>query len=180
MTCPLSSSPGDRLVDGTGKPWTVRDVRPQIDADTYDLVDNDGAPGYADIPRPDRWKAITEQDDPTDPPAGTSPAGTPSTTAIPTQGDPVSSPVSFELRNLVSVEDLARHIDSMSEGSDFILVAEKAAVMGDKLRGGGFGREMDTAVDGLEEAARRFAADVTDLRQSAADWAGTAASVRGA
>lgn len=90
------------------------------------------------------------------------------------------SPVSFELRNLVSVEDLARHIDSMSEGSDFILVAEKAAVMGDKLRGGGFGGEMDTAVDGLEEAARRFAADVTEMRQSAADWAGIAASVRGA
>lgn len=87
---------------------------------------------------------------------------------------------SFDIRTLIQAQDFARHIDSLSEDSDFILVAEKAAVMGGRLRGGGFGNEMGLAVDSFEETGRQFAVAVTALRETAANLARTAVSVQGA
>jgi hypothetical protein len=182
---PPEFKPGDRLVDGTGKPWTVRDVRPQIDADTYDLVDNDGAPGYADIPRPDRWKAITEQDDPTDPPAGTSPAGTPSTSAIPTQGDPVPSYTttanvpSVELNDLDSVRRFAEYIASLGEDSEFMQIVKQCKSFREQLREGGFGGHMDAAGSSFEETAGRLGQVGEEFCEEAQQVAGLAVNIAG-
>jgi hypothetical protein len=182
---PPEFKPGDRLVDGTGKPWIVRDVRPQIDADTYDLVDDDGAPGYADIPRPDRWKAITEQDDPTDPPAGTSPAGTPSPTAIPTEGAPVPSYTttanvpSVELNDLDSLKRFAEYISSLGEDSEFMQIVERCKSLRESLREGGFGGHVDQAGASFEETAAALGQLGTEFCEEAGQMAQLAANVAG-
>lgn len=99
-------------------------------------------------------------------------------TPTPTEGAPVP-PVSTELRTHVAVQDFAQQIDSMSESSDFIVAAEKARTIGEQSRAGGFGGEMDLAVDALEETARRFAQSVDSMREQAHELAKTSLSVQG-
>jgi hypothetical protein len=148
-------------------------------------MDETGAPGYADIPRPDRWKAITEQDDPTDLPAGTSPAGTPSTTAIPTQGDPVPSYTtsanvpSVELNDLDSLKRFAEYISSLGEDSEFMQIVERCKSLRESLREGGFGGHVDQAGASFEETAAALGQLGTEFCEEAGQMAQLAANVAG-
>lgn len=110
-------------------------------------------------PSADRPDAPTDPD--TDTPGGTVP------------------PISTELRTHVAVQDFAEQIDRISEASDFVMVAEKARTVGAQSRAGGFGGEMDLAVDDLEAAAKRFAQDVDSLREQAHALTKTSLSVQG-
>jgi hypothetical protein len=112
---------------------------------------------------------------PMDPPAGTSPAGR--TAPTPTNGAPM--PVPTELRTHTAVQDFAQQIDALTIASDFIVVAAKAHVIGEQSRAGGFGAEMDSAVDELEATARQFASAVDSLREQASKLAKTSMSVQG-
>jgi hypothetical protein len=108
------------------------------------------------------------------------PAGaSPETAKTPTSTNGAPMPAPTELRTHVAVQDFAQQIDQISEASDFIVVAEKARTIGEQSRAGGFGAEMDSAVDSLEETARQFAQAVDSMREQARRYAQTSMSVQG-
>jgi hypothetical protein len=113
---------------------------------------------------------------PADGPTDGAPA--PDATTPTTEGAAMPN-VPTELRTHVAVQDFAQQIDSLSEASDFVVAAEKARVIGEQSRAGGFGGEMDLATDALEETARRFAQSVDALREQAHELAKTSLSVQG-
>jgi hypothetical protein len=138
-------------------------------------------------PDPRLLKADPDPTD-TDLPAGTSPAGTPSTpstTAIPTQGDPVPSYTttanvpSVELNDLDSLKRFAEYISSLGEDSEFMQIVERCKSLRESLREGGFGGHVDQAGASFEETAAALGQLGTEFCEEAGQMAQLAANVAG-
>jgi hypothetical protein len=131
------------------------------------------------------WCPECARSQPADPPAGTSPAGTPSTTAIPTQGDPVPSYTtsanvpSVELNDLDSVRRFAEYIASLGEDSEFMQIVKQCKSFREQLREGGFGGHMDAAGSSFEETAGRLGQVGEEFCEEAQQVAGLAVNIAG-
>jgi hypothetical protein len=136
------------LTEADRRFWTARD------GGYSGPLDQDGRPGD-----PEQWPFKADPsptDTTTDLPAGTSPAGTPSTTAIPTEGDPVSVNVPSEINDLTTLHGFAQAvIEDAEENGPGSTYAQAAASISEYF-GRDFGREVNATASSFEEAAAAF------------------------
>jgi hypothetical protein len=126
--------------------------------------------------RPHQIEWIDQNADPADPPAGTSPDGTTTTT----EGEPVSANVpTVELNDLDSVRRFTEYVATLPEDSEFMQIVEQCKVIRENFRAGGFGGDMDSAGAAFEESAAALATAVTEFAEQSTQYAGLASNVAG-